>query len=90
MDHADLRTVTVGDRQLIICLHQVCQSLGGYFYRIPLLGSGIAQGVMSQRYDNSFLLIRLPLYMYFPKNFFVKRCYQYNIFSPGCIAISIQ
>lgn len=37
-----------------------------------------------------FLLIRLPLYMYFPKNFFVKRCYQYNIFSPGCIAISIQ
>lgn len=83
MDHADLRTVTVGDRQLIICLHQVCQCLGGYFYRIPLLGSGIAQGVMSQRYDNSFLLIRLPLYMYFPKNFFVKDVISITYFLQG-------
>ena len=65
MDHADLRTVTVGDRQLIISLHEIGKCFRGYFYRIPLFCGGITQGIVSQRYDNSFFAHKITsLYVF--------------------------
>ncbi len=63
VDHADLRSVTVCNGKLIIGLHQIGKRLCGYFYGIPLFQRGIAQCLMSKRYNN-FLFAHISVHAF--------------------------
>ena len=52
VDHADLRSVAVGNDDLIPLLDQADQSLGRLRHLFPLLRGGVAQRVPAQGHDN--------------------------------------